>query len=92
MSDKIGVGSTKFELVFSEMWDTRRNILEGFTNVGKEMIGMADEEVESVAAERLAICHRCPFLSENKKRCDSCGCILAAKTRSMESECPEEKW
>ena len=92
MSDDIGKRSTKFNLTFDEIWYKKKEIFDGLANLTAEAIGMADEEVEKVAAERLAICHGCPFISENKKRCESCGCILAAKTRSMDSECPEEKW
>lgn len=45
---------------------------------------------EKVAYARAGICAKCEY---NKgKKCGQCGCILSAKTRSMDSKCPVNKW
>lgn len=69
-----------------------KQILEGYKNLAKERIGLEDDEIEKMAARRLAICASCPRKSENGKRCLECGCILEAKSRSETSECPLGKW
>lgn len=40
--------------------------------------------------QRMDICRKC----EHNKHgiCDICHCILVAKTKSEDSECPENKW
>jgi hypothetical protein len=45
---------------------------------------------EEVVQKRLEICDGC----EHKKLgiCTKCGCIIAAKTRSVHAECPLQKW
>lgn len=42
--------------------------------------------------ERLEICSTCEWISKNKSRCKSCGCILKMKTSLAVSSCPEGKW
>ena len=49
-----------------------------------------DPEIEKIAKERALICARCPFNVDNK--CNKCGCYLPAKTRSINSKCPDGKW
>lgn len=59
------------------------------------------EEVEKVAAERIAICRTCPFNSEvartngetilrTDEHCLKCGCNLHLKTRALSAQCPLE--
>jgi uncharacterized paraquat-inducible protein A len=50
----------------------------------------SNEDIEAVASERLLICQGCEFFGETK--CLKCGCPLRAKTRSMRSKCPVDKW
>jgi uncharacterized paraquat-inducible protein A len=49
-----------------------------------------DDQVELIAEERMDICRECEFIKETK--CGKCGCPLRAKTRSMRSKCPIDKW
>ena len=62
-----------------------QEIVAGWTNVL-----FTDPAVEVEALRRAQICAECPFNKNNK--CSSCGCPLVAKTRSMKSKCPENKW
>jgi len=53
-----------------------------------------DDEVEKIAADRLAICNTCPEKDSmlNLEVCRLCHCPLVAKTRSIKSECPKGLW
>lgn len=79
-----------------------QNIIAGYRN-----LLIKDPAVEEFALERLEICRICPLATESKiitfvagkqedpvdgAICGSCGCPLAAKTRSPEEHCPEGKW
>lgn len=49
------------------------------------------------AQRRAELCVQCPFISHltamsNVPSCGKCGCVLAAKTRSMKSSCPIGTW
>ena len=48
----------------------------------------SDEE----AGERYSICLECPELSKLTKRCNECGCFMAAKTKLKLAKCPLNKW
>jgi len=58
--------------------------------------------IERIAASRMNICNTCEFDSDKvsntmtkirfDRHCTKCGCTLAAKTRSLTSSCPLEKW
>lgn len=62
------------------------------------------EHVELIAAERQAICNKCPLIDLKGDKClmpgtqpccGECGCSLDFKTRSLSSECPHPegpKW
>lgn len=66
-------------------------IADGYGNLAKKIVGFSSEEVEKTCQQRMAVCNSC----ENKTttdRCGLCGCVLAAKTRSMGSECPDKRW
>lgn len=62
-----------------------REITEGWKNLAFE-----NPEVEKIAKDRATICADCPFSSIGL--CTKCGCPLKAKTRSLQSKCPEGKW
>lgn len=77
-----------------------KGILEGVKNSV-----FIQEEVERVAAERIAICRACPFNSEvarangasilrKDEHCLNCGCNLHLKTRALSAQCPLDppKW
>ena len=49
-----------------------------------------DSEIEPIAEKRLKICFECSYKKDI--RCGKCGCILAAKTRNLNSNCPVNKW
>lgn len=45
-----------------------------------------------VAAERFAICKECPELIQATSQCKECGCLMTAKTKLPNAECPLGKW
>ncbi len=63
-----------------------------------------DPNTERIAKYRLNICSVCPYQGylinisilgkqfRFIKQCKDCGCILSLKSRSLESECPQNKW
>jgi hypothetical protein len=80
-----------------------KEIIEGWHNhlvPPLELVNLIDE----VSEHRLSICSGCPFQSKNAKEagtykgyrtdlhCTSCGCHLAAKSKSLSSTCPLGKW
>lgn len=42
--------------------------------------------------ERMEICRNCEFFIKLSGQCKKCGCIMDAKTRLPNAECPEHKW
>lgn len=67
-----------------------KEIANGFGNLLKSKLGLTEEKQEELFNARLAICNACP--SGQGVRCKVCGCVIAAKTRSVHSECPEKLW
>lgn len=76
-----------------------QEIYDGWKNLlvpDKEL----EPHIEKIAAMRLNICRTCPFNSDfhvtirPDRHCTKCGCTLAAKTRSLISECPDvpKRW
>lgn len=77
-----------------------------FKNASKILEGIRNktfkkEHVEAEAAIRFEICKKCSFLDLKGDKCmvpgtqpccESCGCSLGLKTRSLSSECPQGKW
>jgi len=69
-----------------EIWDGWKNLV------------LKDKHIERLAQARLNICNTCEhnskFHSTNRPdvHCTKCGCTIAAKVRSPESECPIAKW
>lgn len=76
-----------------KIWKDRNKILEGITNAI-----IRDEFVEDVAKHRMEVCDACEFKGDKclvpgtSPCCNDCGCSLAFKTRSLSSECPQNKW
>lgn len=52
-------------------------------------IGRVEQEIHE---ERMAICKDCPFFIKLTGQCKECGCIMEAKTRLPNAECPKHKW
>ena len=57
---------------------------------GWKNVVFPNEHVEQIAKARVSICGTCEH--NVKSRCMKCGCPLVAKTRSMKSHCPLNKW
>ena len=68
-----------------------KEIANGFGNLLKSKVGLSEEGVESLASARQSICSECEH-GKNRTRCAKCGCVLAAKTRSIHSSCPINLW
>lgn len=67
-----------------------KQMLNGYVNLLKKKVNVQDSEIERVAQMRYSKCLKCP---ENKgETCGACGCILAAKVRSLDANCPMYKW
>lgn len=62
-----------------------KSIFKGYRN-----LILKDEELEELFKTRLNICKSC----ENNIAgvCNQCGCLLAAKTRSLSEKCPQNYW
>ena len=73
------------------MKNQAKEIANGYKNLLKSKLGLSSEEEEKVFKARREICDACSFKSA-MDRCLKCGCPLAAKTRSLISECPEKLW
>ena len=69
---------------------TIENNLSGITIV--EVI-MEESDFSSVELiqQRLATCSTCEFIIKNES-CSKCSCLLASRTKYVESFCPEGKW
>lgn len=52
-------------------------------------IGRVDNKV---FLERLEICKSCPEFIKSTTQCKKCGCIMSAKTKLPNAECPLGKW
>ena len=79
----------------SQIWNNRTAILEGIKNNA-----FKNEHVEQIAAERMAICQKCPSLDTEGSECmvpgtqpccGKCGCSLQLKLRSLSSDCGDEE-
>lgn len=82
-----------------------KNIVDGFTELAKDTVGLVDEETKEMAVKRFRHCVSCTVRTNSV--CDQykeginietgestfgCGCILNAKTLAKDSECPLKKW
>lgn len=64
-------------------------ILDGWKNVM-----LPDGNIEGIAKQRMETCKTCKY-RETKfgiNVCGVCNCPLIAKTRSLDSGCPKQKW
>jgi len=52
-------------------------------------IGRVDN---GVFVERFEICKSCPEFIKLTTQCKQCGCIMSAKTKLPNAECPLGKW
>jgi hypothetical protein len=77
-------------------------IYEGWKNM---LIPPDDKKeiIKQMSEERMNICLKCEYHSENKKKqgyktmrpdhhCTHCGCTLSAKTSCLSCSCPLDKW
>ena len=46
----------------------------------------------TIAAERMEICKACPKLGSTTGICAECGCVMSAKVKLPNAECPIHKW
>lgn len=66
-------------------------IVNGYKNLVKSKLGLSSEKDEEIFKARREICNECPKVTP-MDRCSMCGCPLAAKTRSLITNCPDSKW
>lgn len=69
-----------------------QNIAEGFLNLARKHLNIADEETEKVAVWRYSKCLQCADLDKEKNTCNICGCFMKAKVRASEANCPIGRW
>ena len=70
-----------------------KEISDGFGSLLKEKLGLVDKDAEALFQKRNEICNACEFKSKAiTPVCSICHCILALKTRSINSECPKKLW
>ena len=80
-------------------------ILEGWGNVVKDEFNILDPKIKQLASTRMLICDNCDIREENTCSTEiygihtktgilanGCGCNIAAKTLSPNSECPLGYW
>ena len=79
-----------------DIWKNKKQIMEGIKNSI-----IRDEFVEEMASYRMDICTSCVhkdiegtecLVPGTKPCCGLCGCSLEYKTRSLSSECPDNRW
>jgi len=65
--------------------------IRGIKGISKAVlnIGTVDKEAQ---LERIKICKKCKYLSEDKKKCKVCGCFIVYKTKLESESCPKGKW
>tara|TARA_R110000822_G_scaffold227017_2_gene359713 strand:+ start:8820 stop:9041 length:222 start_codon:yes stop_codon:yes gene_type:complete len=69
-----------------------KEISNGYKNLLLSKLGLSSEENEKVFNARREICNSCASRDILLDRCKLCGCPLAAKTRSIVTECPIKLW
>lgn len=65
-----------------------KNILIGWKNLLLDII--SDIKYKDIFNERLNICKSCKYYKIGI--CQKCGCVVAAKTKAEDEECPIKKW
>ena len=78
------------------MYKQAKEIANGSKNLLRSKLGLTTNEEEVLFNKRREICGACPnmYYDEDLKsdRCRLCGCFLSAKTKSVQSICPEGLW
>lgn len=69
-----------------------KNIAEGFLNLARKELNIANEGVEEVAVWRYSKCLSCDQLNKENKTCKICGCFMQAKVRATDATCPIGRW
>jgi len=69
-----------------------KNIISGFSNMV-----FTRTDIEELSKYRRVFCRGCEMSNFGKsrfclKKRGGCGCVIAAKTRVPEEECPIKKW
>jgi len=66
-------------------------ITDGFKNILRSKLNLTTEEEEVLFATRKKVCNVCPS-NKDGLICSTCGCVLAAKVRAINTSCPEGNW
>ena len=82
-----------------------KDIVKGWGNYIADEIGVLDKETQKLSVKRLSVCNKCLLRSGvlcsshrmgkniiTGQQTHGCGCILVAKTKVIEAECPLSKW
>ncbi len=69
-----------------------KTIADGYYRLAQAALGILPEDIAEVAATRYATCLQCENMRHDIGKCSICGCILKAKTKAMEEECPIGLW
>lgn len=69
-----------------------KEIAAGAANLARLKLNLADADVERIHKTRMDVCFKCEFYGRELNSCTKCGCLLAIKTRSMESSCINGHW
>ena len=69
-----------------------KEVISGFANLAKSSLKLTTEQEEELFNARAEICNNCEHAMAGL--CSLCGCVLAAKTKSLYSSCPDnpKKW
>jgi hypothetical protein len=72
-----------------------KDIANGYYNLLLKGVGVPNEQIEELAAKRLEHCDACetngaPTILGG--HCTLCGCLMSAKSRSINAKCPLGKW
>lgn len=67
-----------------------KEISNGYKNLLRSKFGLTSEKEEKLFEARRTICNNCEH--GQTMRCKLCGCPIAAKTKSIESKCPDNLW
>ena len=69
-----------------------KEIASGAANLARLKMFLGDSDIEEIHKKRMAVCAACTEYSKSYNMCKVCGCLLAIKTRSMESSCTLGHW
>jgi rRNA maturation endonuclease Nob1 len=69
-----------------------KEISQGYANLLLSKLGLSSKHNEKIFKARREVCNACEHRDEEFDRCRKCGCPLAAKTKSLITECPIKLW